>query len=88
MSDVQDIPPAPLSIKRPQKDGPGWLVDLAFWITTLRDVLRGRMIEGLGDPEGVVTAKSGTMYLRRDGGAGSSFYVKESTTGSTGWAAK
>lgn len=43
---------------------------------------------GTGDPSGVVTAIAGSMWLRTDGGAGTTFYVKESGTGNTGWVAK
>lgn len=47
-----------------------------------------KILEGAGSPEGVVTALIGSQYIRRDGGAGTSFYVKESGTGNTGWMAK
>lgn len=43
---------------------------------------------GSGSPEGVVTAPVGHLYLRTDGGAGTTFYVKETGTGNTGWVAK
>ncbi len=43
---------------------------------------------GSGTPEGAVTAPVGSLYLRTDGGAGTTLYVKESGTGNTGWAAK
>lgn len=43
---------------------------------------------GAGSPEGVVTAPVGSFYSRTNGGAGTSFYVKESGTGNTGWVAK
>ncbi len=43
---------------------------------------------GTGSPEGVVTANIGSMYLRRDGGAGTTLYIKESGTGNTGWSGK
>lgn len=43
---------------------------------------------GPGSPEGVVSAAVGSTFRRTDGGAGSSFYVKESGTGKTGWVAK
>ena len=43
---------------------------------------------GSGSPEGVVTAPIGAIYSRTDGGAGTSFYVKESGVGDTGWVAK
>lgn len=44
--------------------------------------------QGAGTPEGAVTAPVGSTYCRTDGGAGTSFYVKESGAGNTGWVAK
>lgn len=46
------------------------------------------VIPGTGTPEGVVTAPVGSLFLRSDGGAGTSHYVKESGSGNTGWVAK
>jgi hypothetical protein len=43
---------------------------------------------GNGSPEGVVPSVVGGLYLRLDGGANSTLYVKESGTGNTGWVAK
>jgi hypothetical protein len=43
---------------------------------------------GANSPETVVTAPVGSIYFRSGGGAGSSFYVKESGAGNTGWVAK
>lgn len=43
---------------------------------------------GSGTPEGVVAASVGSTYRRTNGGAGTSFYVKESGSGNTGWVAK
>jgi len=43
---------------------------------------------GTGTPEGAVTAPVSSLYLRSDGGAGASLYVKESGTGNTGWVGK
>jgi len=45
-------------------------------------------LAGAGTPEGSITAPVGSTYRRTDGGAGTSFYVKESGTGSTGWVGK
>lgn len=45
------------------------------------------IVVGSGSPEGVISANPGSLYLRRDGGAGTCLYVKEST-GSTGWVGK
>lgn len=42
---------------------------------------------GTGSPEGVVTATSGSLFLRDDGGTDTSIYKKESDTGNTGWVA-
>lgn len=43
---------------------------------------------GSGTPEGVVTAVVGSLFLRTDGGAGSTLYIKETGTSNTGWVAK
>ena len=43
---------------------------------------------GTGSPEGVITAVRGARYTRLDGGSGTTFYMKETATGNTGWAAK
>ena len=46
------------------------------------------LTSGTGSPEGAVTAPVGSLYSRTDGGAGTTFYVKESGTGNTGWIGK
>lgn len=43
---------------------------------------------GSGAPEGSQTAVVGSLYMRSDGGANTSLYVKESGSGNTGWVAK
>lgn len=43
---------------------------------------------GSGSPESSVTAPVGSLYLRTDGGSGTTLYVKESGSGTTGWTAK
>ena len=47
-----------------------------------------QVLTGAGTPERAVTAPVGSMFLRTDGGAGTTLYVKESGAGNTGWAAK
>lgn len=47
-----------------------------------------RVRYGSGTPEAAVTAPVGTLYLRSNGGANTTLYVKESGTGNTGWIAK
>jgi hypothetical protein len=46
------------------------------------------VLRGNGSPESAVTAPIGTLYLRKDGGASTVLYIKESGTGNTGWVAK
>jgi hypothetical protein len=46
------------------------------------------IIKGTGSPEAVITANQGSIFMRTDGGSGTTFYVKESGTGNTGWVAK
>lgn len=62
-----------------------WLLSFVVkrcWSTTVFDSF------GAGTPEGAVAAGVGSTYRRTDGGANTTFYVKESGTGNTGWAAK
>ncbi len=40
---------------------------------------------GVGSPESRIPGIVGSIYLRTDGGAGTTLYVKESGTGNTGW---
>jgi hypothetical protein len=47
-----------------------------------------RWTSGTGSPEGVLGAPVGSMFLRTDGGTGTTLYIKETGAGSnTGWAA-
>lgn len=46
------------------------------------------VLTGSGDPTGVTSAPPGWMYLNDAGGTGTTLYVKETGTGSTGWVAK
>lgn len=43
---------------------------------------------GTGTPEGNKTAPIGSIYMRKDGGANTSLYIKESGVGNIGWVAK
>lgn len=52
------------------------------------EALSKRLLLGNGSPEGAVTAVAPAMYLRLNGGAGTTLYVKETGSGNTGWAAK
>lgn len=53
------------------------------------EALARRIYTGRGSPEGVVAGRVGALYLREDGGAGTTLYVKEtSPTDKTGWVAK
>lgn len=47
------------------------------------------MLTGTGSPQGTVAAPVGSLYLRSDGGAGTTLYVKQSGASSnTGWVGK
>lgn len=59
----------------------------------VRDEVLKRVRYGRGSPNSAagragVKAPVGSIYLRLDGGAATSLYVKESGTGDTGWVAK
>lgn len=54
-----------------------------FFVGTLFDT--ARILSGHGSPLGAVDAPVGSLYLRRDGGTGTTLYIKESGTGNTGW---
>jgi len=68
------------------KRGGATIVDITadgtFTIGTIKH------LDGSGTPEGAVTAVVGSTFNRTDGGAGTSFYVKEVGSGATGWVGK
>jgi len=47
-----------------------------------------RVLTGSGSPEGVVAAPVCSLFLRQDGTAATTLYVKTSGAGNTGWTAK
>lgn len=48
-----------------------------------------RVLAGLGTPEAAVVGEIGDLFVRKDGGADTTLYVKEAGAGlNTGWAAK
>lgn len=62
------------------------------WHTALVEAVNNlltRVQIGDGSPEGIVTAPQGMVYLRRDGGAGTTVYYKSSggiaVPTNTGW---
>jgi hypothetical protein len=57
------------------------------WVTQY-DSQQPDIYFGTGSPEGVVTAPVGSLYIRTDGGSGTTLYVKESGAGNTGWVGK
>jgi hypothetical protein len=59
------------------------------FINWCRQTSPDNIITGTGSPAGVVVANRGTIFLRTDGGAGTTLYVKESNDGNfNGWTAK
>lgn len=61
-------------------------VDIAGSTIQMNGTTSPHIRQGTGSPEGVVTARVGSLFLRSDGGAGTCLYVKETGTGNTGWA--
>lgn len=60
---------------------------LGFLEAATIELSNGQVIlTGTGVP--AVAAPVGSLYLRTDGGAGSTLYIKESGTGTSGWVAK
>lgn len=47
-----------------------------------------KLLTGANTPEGAVTAPIGSLFLRTNGGAATSLYVKETGAGNTGWVGK
>jgi hypothetical protein len=58
------------------------------WATSSGTLQDRGLFSANGSPEGVITAATGSMYLNRNGGAGTTLYVKETGSGNTGWVAK
>jgi hypothetical protein len=46
---------------------------------------RRQILSGVGDPEGVVTAPPGSLYVSTTGGLNQTFFIKVSGVGNTGW---
>ena len=69
-----------------------WGVIYAHPLTSLKPLkvegTTAQLYAGTGTPESAVTAAVGSLFLRTDGGASTSLYVKESGSGNTGWVAK
>lgn len=47
-----------------------------------------RICSGSCSPNGLVSAPPGSIYLNTSGGSGTTLYVKESGSGTTGWVGK
>ena len=62
-------------------------VDIASTKKILYNTVQ-RVSWGTGTPESAVTAPVGSLFLRTDGGAATTLYVKESGSGNTGWVGK
>ena len=69
------------------------IAELNRMLRFLHDVAAGdgeqrRVFSGIGTPEGSVVAGIGSIYMRSDGGANTSIYIKESGSDASGWVAK
>ncbi len=69
--------------------GPTYTFVVRDGVIYFAGVMGPNLRTGAGTPEGVIAAPVGSMFLRTDGGVGTTLYVKQSGgTGNTGWAAK
>lgn len=83
-----DVPQAPAKPRdETRNELVRWVFEITQWITATRNVIRGRILEGFGTPEAVVTARLGTLYIDRTNGR---LYVKQTgaATTNTGWVLK
>jgi hypothetical protein len=72
-----------------ETDTPGTVLYIAAAFSRVRNGnIWTRPFHGDGSPEGVVSALRGMTYTNRAGGAGATFWVKETGSGNTGWVAK
>ena len=71
------------------KGTPTESLDVTGNIKTTGDMMLANTLvsTGTGTPEGVKTAPVGSIFLRTNGAAGTSMYIKESGSGNTGWVA-
>lgn len=69
----------------------GGLVSVGGYLRTASGIQYGSATRfdrfGSGSPEGVISADVSSTWRRTDGGASTTFYVKESGSGNTGWVA-
>jgi len=61
------------------------IIESTLWLNSAKTV---GIFSGTGTPEGSITASVGSTFHRTNGGALTSYYVKESGSGNTGWVAK
>lgn len=81
------IGPVPRSAP-PVEGDPRYIArDWDRWFESVKALL-GRIHVGEGTPEGAITAPVGSIYLRTDGGAATTLYVKETGAAETGWVGK
>lgn len=66
----------------------GGVIDRPIRADTLTLDNACRILTGTGSPEGLVAAPACSLYLRQDGTATTTLYVKTTGTGNTGWTAK
>jgi hypothetical protein len=66
----------------------GTITDAVVHASSVTLSAGAKVLSAAGAPEGAITAPVSSIYLRADGGTGTSLCVKESGTGNTGWVCK
>lgn len=57
-------------------------------VTNVATIGAAQILSGTGSPQSAISAPQGSLFLRTDGGSGTTLYVKESGSGNTGWTGK
>ncbi len=82
-----------IELSKEKLDTPAGMGELNRMLRELYELVSGdgkdtKIYYGYGSPEGEIVASIGSVYMRKDGAANTSIYIKESGTGATGWTAK
>ena len=83
-----------IELSKEKLETPAGITELNRMLRQLYELVSGdgkntKIYYGYGSPEGVVVASVGSIYMRKDGGAGTSIYIKEvGVDTATNWVAK
>lgn len=64
------------------------IVGGSIFVNAIQQIVPGAIQAGSGSPAGTVSCTARCLYIRTDGGAGTTLYINETGGGTSGWAAK